>query len=134
MLALLIAKHCIFHAFDANLANVSLIFMSKPSRCVFFRNRRKKDKNQANWMRNEENVQIVVIVATTTIHGHDYDSKLREDWWWTRLSVVVTIVETMTHCLQYQCSIVTTIAIHSHDYETLLQSCFQYQCSVVATT
>ena len=41
----------------------------------------KKDKNQANWMRNEENVQIVVIVATTTIHGHDCDSKLREDWW-----------------------------------------------------
>ena len=30
MLAFLIAKHCIFHVFDVNLALVSLLFMSNP--------------------------------------------------------------------------------------------------------
>ena len=41
----------------------------------------KKDKNQENWIRNKENLQIVVIVATKTIHSRDYDSKPGEDWW-----------------------------------------------------
>ena len=60
MLAFLIAKHCIFHVFDVNLASFLLFFIT-PSLCVFCRNGRKRDKNQANWTRTNEVVQIVVI-------------------------------------------------------------------------
>ena len=46
---------------------------------------KKRDKNQANWMRIEEVVQIDVIVATTTF-----------------------MVATMTPCFQHSCSVVVT--------------------------
>ena len=66
MLAFLIAKHSIFHVFEVNLAPFSFIFMSNPLFKCFCRNGRKREKNQANWMRIGEVVQIVVIVATTS--------------------------------------------------------------------
>ena len=85
MLSFLIAKHFIFHAFDAHLAPFSLLFMSNhptphPFLYVYFVEMEEKiNKNQENWMRNEENVQTVVIVTITYIHCHNYDSKLEED-------------------------------------------------------
>ena len=52
------------------------IFLCRSS---FERNGRKRDKNQANWMRNEEVVQIVVIVGNTAF----IVATMTQDWWQT---------------------------------------------------
>ena len=53
-----------------------LIFLCRSS---LERNGRKRDKNQENWIRIEEVVQIAIIVATTPF----IVATMTQDWWQT---------------------------------------------------
>ena len=75
-----------------------LIFLC---RSLLWRNGRKRDKNQEIWIRNEEVMQVVVMVTTVAIYGHNCINL------WSRPQQFM--VATMESCLQQACSVVVTI-------------------------
>ena len=71
--------------------NWTCYIIAPSDRLSIGRNGRKQDKNQTNWMRIEEVVQIVIIIATTAF----IVVTMTQDWQ-SRLDVVTTMVATMT--------------------------------------
>ena len=63
-------------------------------------------------MRNEEVMQVAVIVVTIAIHGLDY-----ERLWKSRCSVVTTIE---IHGHDHKAVTVLTTEIHGHDHKALI--------------